>query len=279
MTPIRNQISNGASFKYVDAHCHIQFEQYARDDIELIERMREEGVAGIVVGVDLESSKKAVELAEKHEHLFASVGLHPNRVTGEIFNAEKYCELAKNKKVVAIGECGLDYYRPAEVNDEVKNKQKEILQRHIALAIELGKSLIIHARPSKGKMDAYQDLCSILQKTKMEFPKLRGDIHFFVGGVKEAEALIALGFTISFTAVITFARDYDEIIRTVPLTSILSETDAPYVAPISRRGRRNDPLAAIDVVEKIAEIRNESLETVRATLLSNARELFSLPAP
>lgn len=264
-------------FKYIDAHCHIQFEQYAQDDIDLIERMREEGVAGVVVGVDIESSRKAIALAEKHEHLYASVGLHPNRVTEEVFDIEAYRELAKNPKVVAIGECGLDYFRPIEVNDEVKNKQKEILQKHIALAVESDRPLIIHSRPSKGTMDAYTDLIEILKDAKTEHGEaVRGDVHFFVGGVTEAEALIVLGFTVSFTAVITFARDYDEVIRAVPLSSILSETDAPYVAPAGNRGKRNDPLAVIEVVAKIAEIRNESLETARTALLENSKRLFTM---
>ena len=264
------------SLKYIDAHCHLQFEQYAQDDAELIERMREEGVAGIVVGVDLESSKRAVALAEKHEHLYASVGLHPNRVADEVFDRKEYRELAGNKKVVAIGECGLDYYRPTEVNDEVKNKQKEILEKHIALAAELNKSIIIHCRPSKGTQDAYQDLIAILQDAKEKHPKLRGDIHFFVGGIQEMEALIALDFAISFTAVITFARDYDAVIRAAPLATILTETDAPYVAPASRRGSRNDPLTVVEVVSKIASIRGEDPETVRETLLANSRCLFSV---
>lgn len=263
--------------KYVDAHCHIQFEQYAKDDAKLIERMREEGVAGIVVGVDLESSKKAVALAQMHEHLFASIGLHPNRESEEWYEIEKYRELAQSPKVVAIGECGLDYFRPVEVNDEVKKKQKHILHDQLRLAAELDKPLIIHARPSKGTQDAYHDLIIVLQEAKEKHPNVRGDIHFFVGGAEEAKALIALGFTVSYTAVITFARDYDEVIRSVPLTSILSETDAPYVAPSSRRGERNDPLAVVEVVEKIAEIRGEPIETVRTALLQNARNLFSLP--
>lgn len=270
--------------RYVDAHCHIQFEQYTEDDIELIEKMREEGVAGIVVGVDKKSSEEAVILTKEHEHLYASVGLHPNHVmdivspsSDEGLTMSWIRELAKNAKVIAIGECGLDYFRPAEVNDEVKNKQKEILQKHIALAVELDKPLIIHARPSKGMQDAYEDLIEILKEAKSAHGEtLRGDVHFFVGGVPEAEALVALGFTISFTAVITFARDYDEVIRAAPLTSILSETDAPYVAPVSRRGERNDPLAAIDVVAKIAEIRGEPLETVREALLGNSQRLFQL---
>lgn len=264
--------------KYVDAHCHIQFEQYAEDDIKLIERMREEGVAGIVVGVDMKSSKEAIVLTKEHEHLYASVGLHPNRTGQEVFDTDTYRALVKNPKVVAIGECGLDYFRPAEVNEEVKSKQKEILLKHIELATEIDKPLIIHARPSKGTQDAYHDLIKILKEVKVAHGSaVRGDVHFFVGGISEAEALIALGFTISFTAVITFARDYDEVIKSVPLTSILSETDAPYVAPISRRRERNDPLAVIDVVAKIAEIRGELLETTRSTLLANAQNLFCLP--
>lgn len=262
--------------KYLDAHCHIQFEQYAQDDIALIERMKEEGVAGIVVGVDLESSKKALVLAERHEHLYASVGLHPNRVTEETFDETSYRELAKHPKVVAIGECGLDYFRPTEVNDDVKNKQKEILEKHIALAAEVDKPLIIHARTSKGTQDAYQDLIDILKEAKTKHSNLRGDVHFFTGDTAEAEELVALDFTLSFTAVITFAREYDAVIRAIPLTSILAETDAPYVAPAGRRGKRNDSLAVIDVVHKIADIRGEDLETVRAALLKNSKRLFSL---
>lgn len=279
--------------RYVDAHCHIQFEQYAGDDIELIERMQREGVVGIVVGVDHASSQKAIALAEKHEHLYAAVGLHPNRVPHESFDVSAYHALAMHPKVVAIGECGLDFFRPAEVNDEVKRAQKEVLHTHIQLAAELDKPLIIHARPSKGTQhpvgvhlpfgspaagDAYHDLIGMLKKAKTEHPRLRGDIHFFVGGVAEAQALIELDFTVSFTAVITFARDYDAVIKTLPLTNILAETDAPYVAPALRRGERNDPLAVVDVVSKIADIRGENTETVRQFLLSNAKRVFALSA-
>ena len=262
--------------KYVDAHCHVQFDAYDRDCDALIAQMEEEGIAGIVVGVDLESSKKAVALAGKHKHLFASVGLHPNKENDEWYKVAQYCELAKHQKVVAIGECGLDYYRPALVNDEVKSKQKAILGDQIALAVKLDKPLIIHCRPSKGTMDAYHDLIEILKEAKVEYPKLRGDIHFFVGGIPEAEAFFALDFTVSFTAVITFARDYDVVIRAAPLANILSETDAPYLAPASRRGKRNDPLTVIEVVNKIASIRGEDSETVRQALLGNAKRLFSL---
>ena len=262
--------------RYVDAHCHIQFDEYAQDGDAVVGRMRDAGVAGIVVGVDYESSKKAVALADKHGHLFASVGLHPNHATEETFDAERFRALAASARVVAIGECGLDFFRPTEVTDEVKEKQKELFGQHIALAAELDKPLIVHARPSKGSMDAYRDLIEILKEAKRGHPNLRGDIHFFVGGVPEAQALVELGFTVSFTAVITFARDYDAVIKAVPLASILSETDAPYVAPASRRGERNDPLAVGEVAAKIAEIRDEDPELVRKTLVENAERMFAL---
>ena len=267
--------------KYFDSHCHLQFPQYEKDLSEVLERMQEQGVGGIVVGTDLETSRAGIALAEKHDFLWASVGLHPNDkgdfdLPAGKAGISKYEELAKHPKVVAIGECGLDYYRPTDVNDEVKRKQKNILKEQMRLAGELDLPLIIHSRPSRGTQDAYQDLISILTKAKQTFPKLRGDIHFFVGGVFEARALVALGFTISFTAVITFARDYDEVIKAIPLPSILSETDAPYVAPASRRGERNDPLAVEEVAGKIALIRGEDSEQVRATLVANAKRLFSI---
>jgi TatD DNase family protein len=262
--------------KYIDVHCHVQFEPYDADRDELLARMREREVGGIVVGVDYDSSRKAIALAEAHDHLFATIGLHPNYEDKEWYEVEKYRELAKSNKVVAVGECGLDFYRPAHLTDEVKRKQKAILNDQIKLAGELDLPLIIHARPSKGTQDAYHDLITILTDAKQKYPKLRGDIHFFVGGVTEAQALVALGFTLSFTAVITFARDYDDVIKTVPFESILSETDAPYVAPAGRRGERNDPLAVEEVVAKIAEVRGEDKEAVREVLVGNAKRLFSL---
>jgi TatD DNase family protein len=263
--------------RYFDAHAHIQFDPYDADREALLARMQEEEVGGLIVGVDLESSKRAIALVEGRDDLYASIGLHPNHEADEWFEAGNYAELARNPKVVAIGECGLDYYRPLDASDEVKRKQRNVLEDHIRLAVELDKPLMIHSRPSKGTMDAYQDIINILGSYKQEHgERLRGDIHFFVGGVDEARQLIELGFTISFTAVLTFARDYDEVVRYAPLSSILAETDAPYVAPVSRRGERNDPLSVRDVVRAVAEIRGEDEEAVREALLGNARRLFGL---
>ncbi len=287
--------------RYIDAHCHLQFSQYDSDREKIIEDMREKGIAAIVVGCDLESSRAAVALAEQHEHLYAAVGVHPTD-TGARFDTDDLLALAKHPKVVAIGECGLDYYRAAQANTEgstsafvkqakgassayfrptvideqEKMRQKDAFSRQIILAAEQDLPLIIHARPSKGTMDAYHDVIALLTEAKGRYPDLRGDAHFFAGGVAEAEAFIALGFTVSFTAVITFARDYDDVIRAVPITSILAETDAPYVAPLARRGQRNDPLAVADVVAKIAEVRGEDSEIVRKALLTTTRSMFSL---
>ena len=134
---------------------------------------------------------------------------------------------------------------------------------------------MIHSRPSKGTQDAYRDLIDILTSAKREHgEKLRGNIHFFVGGIEEARDFLELDFTMSYTAVLTFARDYDDVVRYIPSTHILTETDAPYIAPLSRRGQRNDPLATIDVVEALASIRGEEIETTRDQVLQNAKRVF-----
>jgi len=262
--------------KYFDAHCHVQFDPYDADREELLARMEEEEVGGLVVGVDLASSRQAHALVADRPNLYAAAGLHPNYVLGEEFDEDAFRALLREEKVVAVGECGLDNYRPEDV-DAAKGKQRAVFEAHVELAAEADKPLMIHARPSKGTMDAYRDLIDLLRSRKKEHgDRLRGDIHFFVGGVEEARDLIDLGFTLSFTAVLTFARDYDEVVRYAPLASILAETDAPYIAPASRRGKRNDPLAAIEVAHAIADIRSEERETVRDVLLANAQRLFRL---
>ena len=260
--------------KYFDAHCHIQFPHYDADRAELIQSMESARVGGIVVGTELESSKKAIELVQGKEDLYASVGLHPNAVLTESFDYDTYLALARNPKVIAIGECGLDNFRPEDVEIS-KPKQREVFLEHVRLAVETNKPLMIHSRPSKGTQDAYRDLIDILTSAKREHgEKLRGNIHFFVGGLEEARDFLELDFTMSYTAVLTFARDYDDVVRYIPSTHILTETDAPYIAPLSRRGQRNDPLATIDVVEALSGIRGEEIETTRDRVLQNAKRVF-----
>ena len=250
---------------------------YDEDRETVIARMQEAEVAGLVVGVDYESSKKAIALAQQYEHLYASVGLHPNSVGIESFDRDTFSSLAKNGKVVAIGECGLDYFRP-EDPEAAKQKQREVFQYHIDLAGTSGKPLMIHARPRKGTMDAYEDALGMLEKAKKMYPTLRGNFHFFVGDTPTARRIVTLDFSISYTAVLTFTHDYDEVVRSIPLTSLISETDAPYVAPAPNRGKRNDPLAVIQVVEAFARIRGEDPEMVRETVLGNAERMFALRA-
>lgn len=263
--------------RYFDAHSHVQFPQYEEDREELLASMEKEGIGGLVVGVDEESSAAALELVRASGTLWASVGLHPNSAD-EFIDIDVYRQIAKDPRVVAIGECGLDNYRPEDPN-ATKKKQREVFEAHVALAAELGKPLMIHSRPSKGTADAYNDLIDILTSAKREYgDSFRGNIHFFVGGMEEARKLIDLDFTLSFTAVLTFARDYDDVVRFAPDTHILSETDSPYVAPAPNRGKRNDPRAVVKVVEAIAGIRGEDPEKVRVEILRNAQKLFSLPA-
>lgn len=262
--------------QYFDAHAHVQFPLYDEDREDVLRKMHDAGVGAVMVGVDRESSERAIALVAERDELYASVGQHPNDKPDEAFDRDVYLKLAQHPKVVAIGECGLDYYRQEDSEGE-RLRQRELFLEHVAIATALKKPLIIHARPTKGTQNAYQDLISILKEKKQEHgDDLFGDIHFFVGGVEEAQELTALGFTLSFTAVLTFTHDYDEVIRSVPLSSILSETDSPYVAPEGRRGTRNDPLAAIDVVGAIARIREEDEELVRATILENAKRVFRL---
>ena len=262
--------------KYFDAHSHIQFDTYDADRAEVIERMQSQGVGGLIVGTDLDSSVKALALVEKIPGLYAAAGLHPNAVLDEDFDVASFRALLSHPKMRAVGECGLDNFRPEDV-EVAKVAQKKVFEAHVQLAIEANKPLMIHSRPSKGTQDAYRDIIDILRSYKKEHgERLRGDIHFFVGGLEEARDFLDLGFTMSYTAVLTFARDYDAVVQYLPLTSILTETDSPYLAPKRIRGQRNEPTSVIDVVGALALIRGEDEEVVRETVLANATTLFGL---
>ena len=262
------------AIKYIDIHSHLQISEYDSDREVVLMRMKEAGVGTIVVGVDYETSRQAVELTEKNENIFACVGLHPKDNLTEMFDTEAYKKLVQNPKVVAIGECGLDFFRlegDSGKVEEIKIQQKKLFIQQIELAIETYKPLMLHCR------DAYREVLDILIPYKKQAgDKLRGNVHFFAGDVATAREFVGLGFTVSFTGVITFARNYDEVIRSLPLENILSETDAPFVAPIPYRGKRNEPAYVVEVVKKLAEIRGEDLETVRIQLLENARSVFGV---
>lgn len=225
----------------------------------------------ITVGTDFETSKSAVELANGQEGIFACVGLHPADNAAEIFDEKKYALLLKEPKVVAVGECGLDYFHMKEKTEETKKKQREIFEKQIRLAIEHNKPLMIHSR------DAYQDTFEVLSSYKKQYgDKVRGDIHFFAGTIEDARKFLDIDFTLSFTGVVTFAKSYDDVIKFAPLEMIMSETDAPFVSPVPYRGKRNEPSYVSEVVKRIAEIREEPLEEVKKALVSNAFRVFGL---
>lgn len=264
--------------RYFDTHTHIQGFEYDVDRPEVLSRMRAAGVSMLNVGTDIESSRQSIELAEKEADIWATVGLHPTD-TNESFVAEEYRKLASHKKVVAIGECGLDYYRIEQManREEQIEKQKKVFVEQIKLSVEIKKPLMIHCR------DAFPDLISILSHWRYALSDSPGIVHFFSGTAEDAQKLMELGFSFTFGGVITFppragkaAGDYDEIIKHIPLDRILSETDAPYVAPAPYRGKRNEPVYVVEVVKKLAEIKNVSTEEMADKIFENAQKIFRL---
>ncbi|OGJ01560.1 hypothetical protein A3G98_01655 [Candidatus Nomurabacteria bacterium RIFCSPLOWO2_12_FULL_37_8] len=280
--------------KYIDIHSHINFKAFDEDRDEVIRRALDNDTWVINVGTQVDTSKKAVEIANQYEKgVYAIIGLHPIHTgasyhdekelgegsrefvsRGEIFNKDTYRELLKDPKVVGIGECGLDYYR---CSDESISKQKEAFVEQIELANEFNKPLMLHIRNSSTSspevtQNAYMDALEILKAHS----KVKGDVHFFAGNWKEAKCFLDFGFTLSFTGVVTFTHDYDEVIRNTPLDMIMSETDSPYVAPVPYRGKRNEPSYVKEVVKKIAEIKNlPEIEVVEA-LIKNTKRVFNI---
>lgn len=267
------------SFRLFDSHSHPQFAAYDVDRDLVIRRMKKENVATIAVGTAYETSKKAIALATRYPgFIFASAGIHPHHAAAppkdpmEMESAsgfevldERFRELAKDPAVVAIGECGFDYHY--DQSPETKKRQAENFQKHLELALELRKPVIVHAR------DAYDDTYALLEEYK---GKLVGAMHFFQGSVEDAKKFLRLGCYISFAGPITFSAMYDEVVRFVPLEKLLIETDAPYASPAPFRGKRNEPLYVRYVAEKIAELKNIPSEEVIRVTTENARTLFQL---
>jgi TatD DNase family protein len=277
--------------KYIDIHSHINLNAFKGDYKEVIQRSLDSDTWVINVGTQLDTSRRAVEIAGEYaEGVYAIVGLHPVHTSasyhdeqelgeggaeftsrGEVFDKDAYRELLKNPKVVAIGECGLDYYRCTE---ETIAKQKQAFIAQIELANEFGKPLMLHIRNNKqdAEHNAYIDAIEILK----EHSRVKGDVHFFAGTPEEAQMYLDFGFTLSFTGVITFTHDYDEVIKNTPIEMLMSETDAPYVAPVPHRGKRNEPVYVSETVKKIAEIKGLGDEEVAKTLVMNAKRVFDI---
>jgi TatD DNase family protein len=295
--------------KYIDIHCHTNFLAFDEDRDEVIRRAIDNDTWLINIGTQYDTSKKAVEMTNKYkEGVYATIGLHPVhtsasyhdeaelgvegkafRTRGEFFDKDKYRKLAKLGKVVAIGECGLDYYRCSKESIE---KQEKAFIEQIELANELNLPLMLHIRNqsfteiSEGeKRNAYADVADILEKYSIKsaevgLPQIKGVSHFFAGSVLDMERLVKLGFYISFAGPITYKPkkeicDYEEVIRQTPLDKIMADTDSPYVAPIPYRGKRNEPVYVKEIVKKIAEIKGIEEYKVAEQIIINARKLFN----
>lgn len=282
--------------RYVDVHAHTNFAAFDADRAEVVARALNAGVWMINIGTKQGTSKKAVEMTcEFPEGVYAIVGLHPIHVNpsfhdkdeigpetkpfeskGEDFDADFYRMLVKEggKKVVGIGECGLDYYRMP--TDEERKRQRDAFIGQIELALELDLPLMLHIRSGEGG-DAYREVIDILKGYKAKHgDKLRGDAHFFAGTVEDAKEFLALGFHLSYTGVVTFAKQYKELVEATPLDRIMSETDCPYVAPVPERGERNEPSFVVHTADKILGIKGVDLESGRRQLVENAFKLWRL---
>ncbi len=255
---------------FVDTHCHLNDEQFSDDLNEVIERAKKNGVRRIInFGAKFSDSKLAVELANENEELFAGVGIHPEEIDEfKIENAEeKLIELAQNKKVVAIGEIGLDYHWEKDI--ERQEIQKKIFVRQLDIACQLNLPVCIHER------DAHGDALKIL---KAETKNIRGVLHCFSGSLEMAKEIWKMNFLIGIDGPLTFKNSakLPEIVKAAPLEMILIETDAPYLAPTPYRGKRNEPAFVVEVAKKIAEIRGESLEKIAEITTRNAENLYSI---
>lgn len=283
---------------FIDAHTHVQFAGFDADRDAVIRRAADAGVVMVNVGTQKDTSRAAVELARQHPQgtMYAAIGLHPIHTgrsyhdadelgggdaaeaftsRAEIFDKEYYRKLALDPATVAIGECGLDYFHfnddePREVQIE---KQKAAFLAQIELSKEVKKPLMIHCR------DAFADLIEFIRPHVAALPP--GVVHFFTGTPNDTRVLLDLGFSFTFGGAITFPPRkgmaqgaYDEAIKLIPIDRIMSETDAPYVAPTPFRGKRNEPAYVVHAVARLAELKGVSPEEMKAQIWQSAKRIF-----
>ena len=253
---------------FVDTHCHLSFQEFDLDRNQVIERLIEERV-GLLIdpGIDVATSKKSIELAQNYDFIYANVGLHPHEaaepVEESIFGELE--TLAKSPKVVAIGEIGLDYHYP----DYNRNAQQDAFRHMLRVARTLDMPVVIHCR------DAWEDMLHIL--TEESHSAMRGVMHCFSGDTAIAKACIRHGFKLSIPGTVTFKRSMlPEVISNVSLADLLTETDAPYLAPVPYRGKRNEPSYLPLVTAAIARIMEIPLQEAAKGIAQNASELFRL---
>ena len=278
---------------FIDTHAHVNFNAFKGDADEVIRRALAANTWMILVGAETKTSKRALEYANKFEKgVYAAVGLHPMHTheqeargddydfttREEEFSYDVYEKLSQFKKVVAVGEIGLDYYHLDKKFDvaAAKQKQKEVFFRQLELAKNLKLPVIIHCR------QAHDDMLEILKKFRKDFKDVMikdkpwGVMHCFSGDEELAWQYFSLGLNISFTGLITFSAKWDDLIRRIPNDKFMIETDCPYMTPEPFRGKRNEPALVKRVAERIAEIKNLSLDKVANISTENARKLFNI---
>jgi TatD DNase family protein len=252
----------------IDSHAHLDMEDFDADRDLVIQRARSVGVGRIItIGTDLASSRKAIEIANKYEFIYATVGYHPhNAKEAEFRDLERLRAFVSEPKVVAWGEIGLDFFRRHSPPD----KQVAAFERQLDMAFEQDLPVVIHDR------DAHVDLLRILRTRERQY---RGVIHCFSGTYDLAMALIELGFYISFPGTVTYknAVDIQTAASRIPLDRLLVETDCPYLTPVPFRGKRNEPLYVKHTAEKIALLRKLEFEQLAEATSANTMRLFNLP--
>lgn len=268
-----------------DTHCHLNFNQFDNDRQDVITRAKTLGVVRLLVpGLDHTSSREVIRLAETDESIYAAVGFHPtdsDKFSGLTF--AQIQELIKHPRVVAVGEIGLDYYWVKE--DQKRKTQREILKQQLKFAATANKPIIIHMREEKDSWfgQASVDLLEILLEWQKELavhkhPLLErpGVFHSFNGSLETAQRAIELGFFIGVTGPVTYknADEKRRIIRQLPLERLLIETDSPFLTPVPRRGKRNEPAFVREIADKIAEVKSRKLEEIAAVTTANAARLF-----
>jgi TatD DNase family protein len=255
---------------FYDTHAHLGFPDFAADLPQVIERAREAGIAGIVcIGTDLDSSARAIQIAETYPHVYAAVGWHPTHVLEAPEDARPALrELARHPKVVAIGETGLDYHRPPETDFErYKTRQAELFRQQLEVALELGLNCIIHQR------DSFEDTLAELTPFA---GKTRGVFHCFSESLQAMRRIFELGFLVSFTGIVTFknAAAVREALAAAAPGQFMFETDCPYLAPVPHRGKRCEPAYVREIAEQAAGVKNCSLEELSAATCETARRFF-----
>ncbi len=252
--------------KIFDTHAHYNDEKFKSNMDNILKKVHNEGVANITnVGADLKESLESIELAKKYDFIYSSVGIHPFNVNNLEENwEEKLLSLAKNEKVVAIGEAGLDYSK----KDFSKEKQFEVFEKQLNLAEKLNLPAIIHSR------DAEEDTLSIIKN----FPNVKGVIHCFSGDLKLAEKYIQMGWFIGFTGIVTFknAEKTKKVAECMPLNNMVVETDCPYMAPEPLRGKVCDSSMLKFIIQKIADIRAVSFNNIMEQTFANALKLYKI---